>query len=350
MIKKMPFLNAVIVCNILFIVLFMILAGCATNTAVPDVSEKPSGEYLWPAPPETPRIKWVSQWSSKYDFGKGNEVMEFLIGKERVEILRRPNGVVSDTAGNIYVADSEFRMIFVFDMQKKALRFLGIGTLAGPIGTAMDNKRGILYVSDTRLDKVFGIHKDDNQVILTIGGPGEFKNPSGLAFDEQRERLYVADTQNHVVKVFDKDGRPLFSIGKRGNSDGEFNFPSYICLDKNGRIFVVDSFNFRVQIFDADGKFIKKFGQLGDASGFFSRPHGIGVDSDGHIYVVDAAFNNFQIFDEDGKLLLWVGGAGRKPGEFYLPTGLYIDGKDRIYVSDTFNRRVQVFQYLKDKI
>jgi DNA-binding beta-propeller fold protein YncE len=333
----------------LFIVA-LVIAGCATNTANIPASEKFSGEYVWPAPPQTPRIKWIGQWSNKYDFGKGSEVMEFLIGKERVEALRRPNGVVSDAAGNIYVADSEFRMIFVFDIEKKSLRFIGIGTLAGPIGTAMDKKGGILYVSDSRLDKVFGFQKDTGEVVLTLGGPGEFKNPSGLAFDEQRERLYVADAQNHMIKVFDRDGRPLFSIGKRGNTDGEFNFPSYIALDKTGRLFVVDSFNFRVQIFDADGKFIKKFGKLGDASGAFSRPHGIGIDSEGHVYVVDASFNNFQIFDDDGKLLLWVGTTGRNPGEFYLPTGLYIDDKDTIYVSDTFNRRVQVFQYLKEKM
>ena len=72
------------------------------------------------------------------------------------------------------------------------------------------------------------------------------------------------------------------------------------------------------------------------------------MDSEGHIYVVDAAFNNFQIFDEEGKLLLWVGNPGSRPGEFYLPSGMYIDREDRIYVTDTFNRRVQVFQYLKE--
>ncbi|MEW6215345.1 MAG: 6-bladed beta-propeller, partial [Nitrospirota bacterium] len=77
--------------------------------------------------------------------------------------------------------------------------------------------------------------------------------------------------------------------------------------------------------------------------------NGIGVDSEGHVYVVDSSFNNFQIFNEDGSLLLWVGNVGRNPGEFYLPTGMYIDREDRIYVSDTFNRRIQVFQYLKER-
>jgi DNA-binding beta-propeller fold protein YncE len=329
-----------------FLVLLLFVIGCATSPSAP---EQPTGEYVWPPPPATPRIKWLTQWSNRYDFGKPSKTMEFLIGKERVESLRRPNGVVSDLAGIVYVADSETHVIFVFDEEKKTLRFLGMGTLAAPIGLAIDNKRGIIYASDAGLKKVFGFDKNSGRVTIILGAPGEFVAPSGMVFDEERDRLYVADARNHIVKVYDKDGRPLLSIGKRGDADGEFNFPSYLALDRNGRLYVVDSFNFRVQIFDPDGKFLKKFGRLGDAPSCFSRPNGIGIDSEGHIYVVDASFNNFQIFDEEGRLLLWIGNGGRKPGEFYLPSGMYIDKKDRIYISDTFNRRVQVFQYLKEK-
>ena len=324
------------------------MSACATPSTPSPTDEKASGEYVWPSPPANPRIKWVTQWRDKNDFVKTSAVFELLVGKERIERLRRPNGVVADAAGNVYVAESEIRVIFVFDQARKTLRFLGMGTVAGPIGLAMDNKRGILYVSDSRLDKIFLFSKDSGSLVGSIGGPGEFKNPSGMVYDEQRERLYVADTQNHTVKVFDKDSKPLFTIGTRGSEDGNFNFPSYLAIDKSGRLFVVDSFNFRIQIFDASGNFIKKFGKLGDASGSFSRPVGIGVDSDAHVYVVDTSFSNFQIFDENGRLLLWVGGSGKKPGEFYLPTGMYIDSQDKIYVSDTFNQRVQVFQYLKE--
>jgi len=333
----------------LILVIFILTIGaCATPSPAP-VSEQFKGTYVWPPPPATPRIQWLRQWSNRYDFGKPNQVMEFLIGKERVEQLRRPNGVVADTAGNVFVADSESHVVFVFDLEKNTLRFIGLGRLAAPTSIAVNNKLGVVYVSDSRLDKVFGFDRNSDDVRLTIGGPSEFKNPSGLVYDEQTERLYVADTQNHTVKAFDQTGHLLFSIGKRGTEDGEFNFPSALALDKNGRLYVVDAFNFRVQVFGRDGNFIRKFGKLGDSSGYFSRPHGIGVDSDGNIYVVDTAFNNFQIFNETGQLLLWVGNSGRKPGEFYLPTGLYVDKDDKIYVSDTFNKRVQVFQYLKDQ-
>jgi len=325
----------------------LLFLSCAPPSRVimPDVPT--GGEYAWPSPPAPPKIKWIASWSNRYDFGRPSKTMEFLIGKERVEELRRPNGVVTDAAGNIYVADSESHIVFVFDREQNALRFIGIRRVGIPIGLAISNKNGILYVSDSRHNKVFGFNKNTDDLKLTIGGPGEFKNPSGMVYDDNLDRLYVADTQNHQVKVFDKDGRPLFTIGKRGSENGEFNFPSYLAMDRSGVLYVMDSFNFRVQMFDRDGRFLKKFGKLGDSSGYFSRPAGIGVDSDGNIYVVDTSFNNFQIFNNDGKLLLWVGNSGLRPGEFYLPSGMYVDQQDRIYVSDTFNKRVQVFQYLK---
>jgi DNA-binding beta-propeller fold protein YncE len=313
------------------------------------VIKEPVGELVWPPPPAVPRIKFVEQWTSRHDFGKPSQVLTFLIGPDPWEMLRRPQAVVADENGNIYVADSEQHIVFVFDKQKNTLRLLGYGVLSIPIGVAFDQKRGILYVSDSKLDKVFGLDKESGRVIHSFGGIGEFSNPSGMVFDDLTDRLYISDTKNHIIKVFDGNGTPLFTIGKKGREAGELYFPTYLAIDNQSLLYVMDTFNFRVQIFDSNGNFLKKFGKLGDASGQFNRPAGIGVDSEQHIYVVDTSFNNFQIFNSDGRLLLWIGNAGNTPGKFSLPTGLFIDKHDKIYVCDTFNRRIQVFQYLKEQ-
>jgi DNA-binding beta-propeller fold protein YncE len=331
-----------------FVLFFLLLFICACTATLP-VPEKPTGQPVWPPPPETPRIKWLTQWSNSQDFEMIKPV-DLLIREAVLHLLFRPNGVVSDNAGNVYVADSQLHQIFVFDVEKRTLRFLGEGLLDTPVGLAVDNKRGVIFVSDAKLGTVSGFDKKTGNVVVSFRiTDAEVNKPSGMVYDEERDRLYVSDTKNHVIRAFAKDGTPLFTIGKRGDGDGEFHTQSYVALDRNGRLYVVDLFNFRVQIFDPDGKFVKKFGRLGDVPGTFTRPAGIGVDSEGHIYVVDTAFNNFQIFNDEGRLLLWVGKAGQGAGEFQSPTGMYVDKEDRIYVTDTFNRRVQVFQYLREK-
>jgi len=327
-------------CTLCFIILAL-LVGCST-APIP----KPTGDYYWPLPPDPPKIKWVTWWTGSKDFEGSSSVLTFLLGEERWAFLWNPNGVITDLAGNLYVADPYFGVIYVFNFEKKTVEGIGKDEINGPLSLAMDNKSGVIYATDTIGKMVVGFDTKTGKVMVRIGASGEFKNPSGIAFDDVKERLYVSDSLNHTIRVYDKYGKYLFNIGKRGGEDGQFNFPSYLTFH-DGKLYVADTLNYRIQIFDGEGKFLKKFGKIGDSAGLFARPKGIGVDSEGHIYVVDSAFDAFQIFDENGQLLLVVGKVGRGPGGFDMPTGLYIDRQDRIYISDTFNHRVQVFQYLK---
>jgi DNA-binding beta-propeller fold protein YncE len=324
--------------------LVLIMAGCATTT----VPQKPTGEFFWPSPPDPPRIKWVTQWTGRYDFEKPSAWLTFLIGEERAEALTRPSGVVADSAGNIYVADTDLHVVFVFDLEKNTVRPVGEGDLSAPVAIAIDDKRGLLYVTDPKKHSVVVLDKKSGKSVFGIPAQDDFKNPAGIAFDDQKERLYVSDSKSHVVKVFDRTGNPLFVIGKRGSDEGQFNFPGYLAFH-DGKLYVSDTLNYRVQIFDAEGKFLKSIGRLGDRPGSFARPKGVAVDSEGHIYVVDAAFYNIQIFNAAGDLLLIVGEPGGDPKGLNLPSGIFIDRNDRIYVSDTLNKRVQVYQYLKEQ-
>jgi DNA-binding beta-propeller fold protein YncE len=162
----------------------------------------------------------------------------------------------------------------------------------------------------------------------------------------------VIDTKSHQFKAYDiATKKHLYSVGKRGLEDAEFNFPTNIAVDqRNGNIVVVDTQNFRVQIFDKDGKFLSKFGNVGNKPGTFARPKGVGIDSDGNIYVADSAFNNVQVFDENGSnILLFFGGGGYGPTQFRLITGIYIDEDDKIVIADGFSGRVQTFQYISER-
>lgn len=331
----------------LFLFALLALAMCLpVSCAAP---AKP-GVFVWPGSAQQPRIAYLESHSGQSDYAKAN-VLDTLAGaKTLCYDLVKPYGVTARD-GKIYVADSQVGVVFAIDTIMKKVTFIGSaaqGRLALPLGVAVASD-GRVFVSDAKLKRIY-CYSPDGVLLMAIGQAGELLNPAGLAISDRLGRLYAVDSHGHNIRVYDTaSGKLLFTIGKRGAGDGEFNFPTNAAIDnRNGNLYVVDTQNFRVEAFDKDGKFIRKFGRLGDRPGMFARPKGIGIDSEGHVYVSDAAFNNFQVFDDKGQLLLFLGSAGSNPGMFTMPSGMFVDSQDRIYAVDVYNRRVQVFQYLSD--
>lgn len=324
---------------VLYVLLAMI-ASCAPTY------QKPAIDLVWPLPPDEPRIKYIDSIRSTLDVGKKTGVAEALFGEEKVDAFSKPYGVAVDNQGRIYVSDPG--RVFVFDLRNKTYDFIGIepgvGKLVFPVGISA-SADGRIFITDISQDRVF-VYRD-RKFIAAIGQKGELDGPSGVAIDEKRALVYVADSKKHMVNVYSSnDYAKVRTIGKRGSEPGEFNYPTNIAVDADGKLYVVDTANFRVQIFNAEGTYLKSIGKLGNAPGSLARPKGIAVDSEGHIYVVDTAFSNFQIFDKEGNLLLFVGGPGDGPGKFWLPAGITVDHEDKIYVVDQYPGIVEIFQYL----
>ena len=92
-----------------------------------------------------------------------------------------------------------------------------------PIGLVLDTD-GRVYVADTRNHQI--------QVFGSSGlfannwgsdgtGDGQFQSPQDVAVDSQG-RVYVADTLNHRVQVFNEAGLFLFAWGTEGSEEGQF--------------------------------------------------------------------------------------------------------------------------------
>lgn len=312
-----------------------------------------SGGIVWPGSPEKPRIKYL--WSlSNVAAGPSGErntdYLDIIAGggandPQTADTLLRPQGIYVDEK-RYYIADPGAARLTVID--RKTMDVLQIAEAGGgeslsyPRGVAADSS-GTIYLSDSELKKVMAYRPDGKFLLDFEGG---FLRPEGLAIDRGRGVLYVVDTDAHTVYIYGTDGKRRGAIGRRGEGPGEFYYPTYAAVDKDGNVYVTDFLNFRVQKFSPDGKFLNAIGRLGDSYDTLDKPKGVAVDTEGHIYIVDGAGNTVKIFDQEGRLLLFFGEKGERYGDFYLPAGIFIDDSNVIYVADMLNRRIQAFQFL----
>ncbi|MDX9994403.1 MAG: 6-bladed beta-propeller [Rhodocyclaceae bacterium] len=330
------------------------LALCIVLLLASILPAMPAGlaeRMVWPPAPDRPRIEFVRSFTSPADLGieKGlfARFKEFLFGAAD-ERLVRPMAVVA-RAGIIHVADPGVRGVHRFDLARGEYALIRAADdlpLPSPVGLAL-GPDGTVYATDSVLGKVFVIRPESGQAVpLVLSAP--LRQPTGIAYDAGHGRLIVTDTAAHQIVLLSRDGREIRRVGRRGNGNGEFNYPTHLWLDGQGRLLVTDSLNFRIQTFDADGGFTGMFGRQGDGTGDTSRAKGVATDRYGHIYVTDALFHAVQIFDGAGRLLLPIGGQGHDYGEFWLPAGLFVDTADgdTIYVADSHNRRIQVMRYV----
>lgn len=333
--------------EVIALVLLLLAAGCSAQpkTAATD------SRLVWPPAPQKTRIQFIRSISSDADVGKDTtftqEVVSFLTGvKPPPNHMVEPMGIaVSDDGQIVYVTDLGQGAIFAFDFGKK--KFRKIGPVAWPVGIAMDNGQNI-YVVEQRTKSISVFDPDGNR-IRSFTDPS-LERPTGIAIDRDRGRLYVADTahtesKEHGVKVFSLDGKLIGKVGKgKGNDKGEFLFPTYLAVDREGNLYVTDSLNCRVQVFSASGEYLRSYGQRGDAWGNFARPKGVAIDSFGNVYVADSDWSNVQIFNQKGQILLFFGGRGPIPGMLKNPTAVAIDKQNHIYVGDYLNHRIEEYQ------
>jgi hypothetical protein len=117
------------------------------------------------------------------------------------------------------------------------------------------------------------------------------------------------------IKVIKNPGEPLYGEIKFeleedlsiGNEDDE-NYLFYrlrgIQVDIDGNIYVLDSGNYRLQVFDKSGKYLRTIGKKGQGPGEFSIPTRLQLDDEtGDIFVKDNGLRKIIIFEKEGKYI-----------------------------------------------
>jgi 6-bladed beta-propeller len=98
-------------------------------------------------------------------------------------------------------------------------------------------------------------------------------------------------------------GRPtdLFSIGAaEGESWEMLAGVERVAFDRSDNLYVLDSGNHRVLVFDRGGRFIRAIGKKGDGPGEFQIPRGLAVLANGDLAVLDVGHSNVSIFAPNG--------------------------------------------------
>jgi DNA-binding beta-propeller fold protein YncE len=169
---------------------------------------------------------------------------------------------------------------------------------------------------------------------------GRFQKPRAMAIDKQ-DHLYIVDMTARI-QVFDRDGNFIRSWQTPEHEHGR---PTGMAIDREGNLVVADTHYYQVLFYSPEGDLLRKFGgTMGHAPGEFGLVTDIVEDKAGNYYVSEYGdYDRVQKFDHEGKFILQWGSHGEEPGQFSRPQGLAIDEFEHIWVADACNHRIQVF-------
>ena len=218
---------------------------------------------------------------------------------------------------------------------------LAAGMLRKPWGVAV-NERNEIAVTEPGSFRV-KVFSSDGTYLRSFGRKGdkqgEFDFPRGVAFNIRNEKILVVDSRNHRVQLFSEQGEYLSQFGGKGNLDHQLMYPHGLSVNSDGNIIVADSSNKLVKVFSQSGQLLQKIG--GDGS--FTFPFHC-VQYDKYLIVSDIREHCIKVFDRDGNFQYEFGKKGEGDGEFNKPRGLSVNKAGHLMVCDELNHRVQVFE------
>lgn len=114
------------------------------------------------------------------------------------------------------------------------------------------------------LEKDLSIGREDDDNYL-------FYDPRNIAVDEQGN-VFILERGNCRIQKFDKNGKYLQTIGKKGQGPGELERPYSLFLDQNNNIYVSD--RRKIHFFNHTGEFVKTVPLSDQVNDFWVSPEG----------------------------------------------------------------------------
>lgn len=259
--------------------------------------------------------------------------------------LNRPASIVTDAAGNLYIAD-------------------GQGNCIRKISAS-----GIIYT----------IAGNDTAGYTGDGGPATaatFNDPTGIAMDASGN-LYIADSGNNVIRKISSSGiiSTFAGTGTRGyTGDGgpasaaTFSGPLGVAIDGAGNIYVADNLNNVVRKINT-AQTISTFagngteGYTGDGgpatAAQLNTPNSMVFDASGAMLLSDQGNNAVRKIGPAGIITTIAGngiagysgdGGPATSANLFKPMGLATDTAKNIYIADYINNVIRVVKTARTEV
>ena len=271
-------------------------------------------------------------------FGDGNT--GFLDGDDLTSsrLSDHVGNLSNDSAGNIYFADTENRVIRKIDASGNLTTWAGNGNCC-------DDQTDI-FRTDTDL-----------------------RRPRSIAFDSAGNAFIAEVSANRIAKI-DSSGNLTRWSGSwdYGRNNGEVSQATYqgpmdLLFDSQGNLFVLENNSIRKIEFSGADASISDFvgnGQWGDNDGTgtdaqFGDVQSFTIDSNDNIYFADRAHQRIKKVTPDG-VVTTIAGNGNwdfadgygNGARFRQPSGISIDSDDNLYVADQENNRIRKIELTAD--
>lgn len=311
--------------------------------------------------------------------------------------IRRPAGVMVDGSANLYIADSLNRRIRQVDLDqgnittvagKGDYEFPGDGSLAttillrDPESVTID-EAGDVYISDTFHQRVYRLALATG-LITAVAGNGQsgyhgdgvlatdtsLSQPVGLSIDRQGT-VFIADRDNNRIRRVEAGSGIITTVAGNGvngfSGDGSqavaasIGRPEGVAVDDQGNLYIGDTFNHRIRFVQISTGIITTVagtGNLGDSgdgglatAAELYLPTAVALDSQGNLYFCDRGNDQIRRVDLATGIITTVAGGMRGfsgdggaavTARLNAPNGLAFDSQDNLYISDSVNQRIRI--------
>jgi NHL repeat. len=225
----------------------------------------------------------LSSWQKAFSDGYGGLLMQ-----NRIEIVQERRITGSSYENSMRYTESG--------------SFPGVrnGTLifSEPV-SVLPNSDGSVWIAAYGTNELVRINVNGTVVSRSEGPVNGFDRPLDV-IRLQNGNLLVSESAGDRLALLKPNGSFIKYIGSKGRGPGQCIGPQYLAEDMNGNVYVTDYGNSRVVVFDRDGTPLFSFGKKQDAFSGFKGPTGIAVIGE-NVYVADCVTGAVYQFDLAGN-------------------------------------------------